>query len=261
MEVLVFGGTAEGRKIVEWLDALDRCEIVSCTATEYGGELVEGLRHVTSLVGPLDAAAKERLVAEHVFACIVDATHPFATHVTHSIASLAQSHGLPLLRLLRDGASEGSEGEFTLVEDVPAAAVAIAARSGNVLLTTGAKDLPAFVDALPDFEERLYVRILPVVSSVSGAHDLGIQTSHIIAMQGPFSAEMNEALLRQFDIRTMVTKASGSTGGFQEKVDAAKACGVELVVIRRPEEENGLSFAEVQAKLSCMLDAAECEEA
>ena len=250
VEVLVFGGTAEGRQIVEWLQSLDACDVVSCAATEYGGELVSGLSRVVSLVGPLDADAKERLVTEHDFCCIVDATHPYATHVTHSIAELAHAHGLPLLRLLRDGEFEGS---FTMVDDVATAAAALREREGNVLLTTGAKDLPTFVEALPDFAERLYARILPVESSIARAHELGIPASHIIAMQGPFSAQMNVALLQQFDIRTMVTKASGSTGGFQEKIDAAAACGAELVVIKRPEEEEGLSFREAQVKLAALL--------
>ncbi|MBR0404032.1 MAG: precorrin-6A reductase [Eggerthellaceae bacterium] len=250
MEVLVFGGTAEGRELVEWLSSLGVCDVVSCTATEYGGELVDGLERVTSLVGPLDAQAKERLVADHDFACIVDATHPYATHVTESIAALAAAHGLPRLRLLRDGFADGP---FTLVADVAEAAQAVAARPGNVMLTTGAKDLATFVEAVPDFAERLYARILPVESSIAKAHDLGIPASHIIAMQGPFTVEMNIALMRQFDIGTMVTKASGATGGFQEKIDSAVACGAELIVIKRPDEEEGLSFAEAQAELAKML--------
>ena len=250
MEVLVFGGTVEGRKLVEWLSSLGVCDIVTCAATEYGGELVDGLARVTSLVGPLDANAKERLVSEHDFSCIVDATHPYATHVTESIATLAAAHGLPRLRLVRD---EAADGPFTLVEDVAAAAAVVANRTGNVMLTTGAKDLATFANAVPDFADRLYVRILPVESSVAKARELGIPASHIIAMQGPFSTEMNVALIRQFDIRTMVTKASGATGGFQEKIDAAAACGTELVVIQRPDEEEGLSFSEAQVELAKLL--------
>ena len=250
MEVLVFGGTAEGRELVEWLSDLDACDVVTCAATEYGGELVDGLARVTSLVGPLDAEAKERLVAEHDFACIVDATHPYATHVTQSIAALAEAHELPLLRLVRD---EDDGGCYTLVPDVQEAAEYVAHLEGNVMLTTGAKDLATFVKAMPDFEERLFVRILPVEASVTKAHELGIPASRIIAMQGPFSFDMNVATMRQYGIRAMVTKASGSTGGFQEKIDAAAACGAELVVIQRPEGQEGLLFGEVQAELARML--------
>ena len=257
MEILVFGGTAEGRELVEWLSGLDACDVVTCAATEYGGELVDGLARVTSLVGPLDAEAKERLVAEHDFACIVDATHPYATHVTQSIAALAEAHELPLLHLVRDGDDGGC---YTLVPDVQEAADYVAGLEGNVMLTTGAKDLATFVKAMPDFAERLFVRILPVEASVTKAHELGIPASRIIAMQGPFSFDMNVATMRQYDIRAMVTKASGSTGGFQEKIDAAAACDAELVVIQRPEEQEGLLFGEVQAELARMLGVSYAEK-
>ena len=250
MEVLVFGGTAEGRQLVEWLSSLDCCDVVSCAATEYGGELVSGLPRVTPHVGPLDEDGKERLVQEHDFACIVDATHPYATHVTASVLALAEMHAIPHLRLLREG---GYGEDFTSVPDVESCAQLLAERPGRVLLTTGAKDLPAFVAAVPDFAQRLYARILPVGDSVERARNLGIPASHIIAMQGPFTREFNEALMRQLGIDIMVTKASGKTGGFEEKVDAARACGAELVVIDRPSEEGGFSFAEVQEKLSGIL--------
>ena len=246
MEILIFGGTVEGRELAEWLSTLGTCEVVACTATEYGGELIDGLDHVTALVGPLDAAGKERLVESHDFACIVDATHPYATHVTASISELATAHGIPLLRLVRD---QGERDACTCVKDVQTAAQYVAGREGNILLTTGSKDLATFVDAVPDFEKRLFARMLPVVDSVAHARELGIPASNIIAMQGPFTHDFNVALMRQLNIAVMVTKASGKAGGFQEKLDAAKACGVELVVIDRPLEEAGMTFDEVKQHL------------
>ena len=71
-------------------------------------------------------------------------------------------------------------------------------------------------------------------------------------MQGPFSRELNEALLREFDIGIMVSKASGAAGGFWEKVEAAGACGVELVVIHRPAETEGYTLEQVKQALASM---------
>lgn len=71
---------------------------------------------------------------------------------------------------------------------------------------------------------------------------LGIPPRHVIAMQGPFSFELNCALIRDLDIACMVTKASGAAGGFDEKVDAARACGIRLVVLHRPVQEEGVSW-------------------
>ena len=73
---------------------------------------------------------------------------------------------------------------------------------------------------------------------------VGLDGKQIIAMQGPFSKEMNTATIRQYAIRFLVSKDGGKAGGFAEKAAAAKETGTELIVLRRP-EENGLSFDEV----------------
>lgn len=63
-------------------------------------------------------------------------------------------------------------------------------------------------------------------------------------MQGPFGQELNEALMGQFNINYMVTKDGGKVGGFSEKIEAAKNKGVQVVIIRRPEED-GKSYEEM----------------
>ncbi len=71
---------------------------------------------------------------------------------------------------------------------------------------------------------------------------LGISGRHLTAMQGPFSEEMNYAYLKEFDISWMVTKQSGALGGFPEKCRAAERAGVELLVIRRQDKDEGISL-------------------
>jgi precorrin-6x reductase len=93
------------------------------------------------------------------------------------------------------------------------------------------------------------VRVLPVPDSVRKVLDLGIPVSHVVAMQGPSSCALNEALLREFDIATMVTKASGAEGGFGQKVEAALSCGVEAVVVGRPPGAAGMSLEQVKREL------------
>ena len=117
----------------------------------------------------------------------------------------------------------------------------LADREGNILLATGMKELPAFA-AIPP--ARLYPRVLPTGESIAACERAGIPHRNILAMQGPFSTELNEALIRQFRIAFLVTKDGGKAGGFQEKVQAAKNTGIELVLIRRP-EETGETFEEI----------------
>ena len=104
---------------------------------------------------------------------------------------------------------------------------------GNVLLATGAKELPAFAQLTP---ERLYPRVLPTLDGIAACEAAHIPHKNILALQGPFSYALNRALLEQFSIRFLVTKDGGAAGGFAEKAQAAADTGVQLIVIRRPAE-------------------------
>ena len=221
--VLVFGGTSEGHDIAEWLGVRGTCDVV-----------VESL-------GVGIAFQRER-----GFACVVDATHPYAADVTASIASAAASCDVPVVRVLREGEPTGP---WQGADNVEEAARLVAGSTGNVLLTTGSKDLPAYVSAMEDYAQRLYVRILPVAASIAAADELGIPPKHVIAMKGPFSKELNKALIQEFGIQTLVTKASGAAGGFWEKVEAAQECGIDVVVIHRPTDEEGFDINQAKAVL------------
>ena len=69
-------------------------------------------------------------------------------------------------------------------------------------------------------------------------------------MQGPFSREMNCAMIRQVNASWMVTKESGTAGGFMEKYLAAKETGCGLVIVGRPKKEEGVSLEECLEYLS-----------
>ena len=232
--------------MAEWLGARGTCHVVVSSLTEYGGSLVENLPNVESLTGRMLPEAMESLMRARGFTCVVDATHPYAAGVSASIAKSAAACDVPVIRVVREGEPEGA---WETVSSPAEAASLVAQRPGAVLLTTGSNDLPVYVGALDDFAERLYVRILPLASSLAAADELGIPANHIIAMKGPFSKGLNEALIREFDIRTLVTKASGTAGGFWEKVEAAQECGIDLVVIHRPLEEQGLDMEEAKRAL------------
>ena len=77
--------------------------------------------------------------------------------------------------------------------------------------------------------------------------------AHLIAMQGPFSKELNIAMLKDTDADYFVTKESGKAGGFEEKLEAAKETGVTLVVIGRP-AETGHSVEETKKYLQNILN-------
>jgi precorrin-6x reductase len=243
MRIVVFGGTSEGRELSRALAALGALVTV-CVASAYGEEEQGFAPGVTTRVGPLTAEEKALLLSDA--ALCVDATHPYASHISASVRAACEEAGVAYLRLKR---SESETGGAAVVNSAAEAADYLKTREGNILLTTGAKELPAFAALDP---ERLFPRVLPNRAGIEACEALGIPHRNIIAMQGPFSREMNAATIRQYRIRWLVTKDGGVPGGFPEKADAAKETGVGLVVLRRPEED-GLSYEAVLRECTTRL--------
>lgn len=227
MNVMIFGGTTEGRQLSCKLAALGANVTVS-VATEYGREEQGTHSGITVISGRKDADQMAALLC--TMDLCIDATHPYAKIATEHIREACRNSGTLYRRLLRP-ASTISGG--TVVESAEEAAQWLSARNGNILLTTGAKELDAF-----SFlgGERLYPRVLPSNSGIAACEKAGVPNRNIIAMQGPFSQELNAALIRQFDIRYLVTKDGGDIGGFSAKIYAAEQTGVQTVVISRPED-------------------------
>lgn len=235
MKIFLFGGTAEGHLLAERL--AEAGDLVTCAvATEYGQTVLEPRDNLTVLVGRLTAGEMaERLGG---FDVVVDATHPYADKVSENIRAAAEQTDTPYYRLLRPR----EEAEDVLWADSPAdAAAKLQTLPGNVLLTTGSKDLKTFT-AVKDYPSRLFVRVLPSVESLTAALSLGYPASHVICMQGPFPKALNQAMMEAVGAKVLVTKDTGKAGGFLEKAEAARAAGAKLLVIRRPTEETGYTL-------------------
>lgn len=314
MNVFLFGGTTEGRKIAEAIAEVNRewvayedapsCEAgeplrlpISAevyVATAYGASLLPAGPGITVHVGRLDAAEMRALFENAPGPLLViDATHPYAAVVSENILSACAATGVRCLRVEREDAGveettispEGTA--FHWVDSIEEAAAwlareisdvkcmpatsgiktqvpgqgengkerTLAARAAigndapedpdrpsseashrpNILITTGSKELAPYT-RIPDFAARCYVRALPTMEALEKCQQLGFRREHLILMQGPFSEEMNVAQFRYADAGYLVTKASGETGGFPEKCEAALALGVEVVCIGRPKE-------------------------
>lgn len=227
MNIVIFGGTTEGRELSAAV-AAKGITVTVCVATSYGREEQGDIPGVTVLTGR--RSEQEKLALLQGADLCVDATHPYATGITGSVKAACAAANVPCRRLLRRA---GDTSDALLVADAAEAAEYLRDTEGNILLTTGAKELGAFAALSP---ERLYARVLPSREGIAACEAAGIPHRNIIAMQGPFSEELNAALLRQFHIVYLVTKDGGAAGGYPEKARAAKACGVRLIVLRRPEE-------------------------
>ena len=119
--------------------------------------------------------------------------------------------------------------------DTASAALALKRTTGNILLTTGSNTVGEYTRVIP--AERVWVRVLPTVSAIEKCAAAGVLSSHIIAMQGPFSNGLNAALYEHFSISVMVTKDSGKPAGMDEKVIPALEKDIHVIFIDRPRED------------------------
>ena len=208
-KLCVFGGTTEGRELVEFLNT-QPCRVTACVATEYGQTLLPEGENLTVSARPLPVGEIGALLQAERFDLVIDATHPYAASITRSIAAACEAAGVEHWRLLR-GASEAPE-DAVFAENTDEAVRFLSGTEGNILLTTGSKELSKFA-ALPDFAARCWARVLPLPASLEACSAAGLSPSHIFALQGPFSREMDEAMLHRTGARWLVTKDGGAAGG------------------------------------------------
>ena len=243
--VLLFAGTTEGRRIAAACRGRS-LELHISVATEYGKTLIEPAPNIHVTHGRKDAAGILELLRETGAELVLDATHPYAAEVTAALRSVCLSQGVEYLRVLRN--TERPD-DICIFKDSTADIVEyLNSVQGNILLTVGSKELAGYTK-VTDFEKRVFARILSLPEAVRAAFDLGFAGRRLICMQGPFSEELNTALLRSLDIRYLVTKDTGAEGGFPEKIRAAKALGVTPIVLRRPCAETGVSVEECLREL------------
>ncbi len=238
--ICVFAGTTEGREIVEFLSS-QPVEVTACVATEYGEMLLSPANNLTILTGCLSENDITGMLSGSGYDLAIDATHPYAASVTESIFAACSASGTEYLRLLRKASEPASNAVY--VPDVAEAADFLDGTRGNILLTTGSKELAGF-SRIADFADRVYARVLPLDDSVRACREAGLKASHIIAMQGPFSEEMNAAMIHAASASWLVSKDGGEAGGFDAKASAAAKAGARLVVIGRPLQREGMSFSE-----------------
>lgn len=285
-KIWIFGGTTEGRLLAEYCSR-EKIEAWVSVASEYGEELLQeelmesgnagnpdsnrntkesgqcadkeicfakkSLKNVQAssvikvLRGRMDRYQMEEFIRNQGIHLVIDATHPHARLVSEEIQEACGRTGVRLERCLRAEGEQNKARDWVEVDSIQEAVSFLSSVSGVIFATTGSKELEALCQ-IPDYQKRVYARVLPTSNVLKKCEKLGITGSHLIAMQGPFSTEMNTLFLRQTKAEWLLTKDSGRAGGFQEKVEAARENGTRVVVIRRP-EENGISLEEAMEVL------------
>jgi len=232
VKLLVLAGTEDGRELAAALKRRGHDILVS-TLTSYGADLAQeqGLQ-VRS--GAMDAQSMVELLVDGGFAAIVDATHPYALRVKELAKAACEERSIPYLPWHRSSLELENHPLIHWAANIANAALIAAELGQRILLTTGSNALPEWVSLLSSQEKNLFIRVLPTSEVLARCEHLGFKPNQIIAAQGPFSQEWDEAMCKQLKIDVVVTKESGKVGGTLEKVQACQHLNIPLVILKRP---------------------------
>ncbi|MCL2033052.1 MAG: precorrin-6A reductase [Methanomassiliicoccaceae archaeon] len=242
--VIIFAGTTEGREIAHHLGSAG-IDVLACVATEFGRQFIEESGHVKISSERLGEEGMRRIMKEGC-SFVIDATHPYAAVISGKIKAACADTGKEYIRLLRS--ESRINDDIVVVPDVASAVEYLKGTEGNILVTTGSKELEKYT-AIGDYRNRVFARVLSMPDASRTCAEIGFQGKNLFCMQGPFCEELNYGLLKQIDAKYMVTKDSGEPGGFEEKVRAAGRAGTKIILVSRPEEEEGYEISELTEML------------
>lgn len=239
--IWIISGTQDGRQIAaELVDRenkkpeAERRKIMMTVVSQYGKVLAahEGL---DIAVGRFTKDDMVRTIKEQGVTLILDCSHPYAAIVSETAYEACKETGIDYVRYERKEIPLPEYDKLYHAKDEVEAAELAGQLGKSILLTTGSKTLKTFVqsEALKDAE--IWARVLPVSSVIKMCEDLGMKAKYVLAIQGPFSYEMNLAMIRDYHADVMITKNSGLVGGSDTKLNAAIDAGIAVIVIDKPQ--------------------------
>lgn len=241
--ILVMAGTSDARELAVNIRE-SGYSLLTTVVTDSAAKSMEDAG-LPVLTGRLTAEALVALVQERGIRTIVDATHPFAEEASKNAIAASQEAGVPYIRYERGRIAIDQNPLITFADDYEQAAELAAERQGVVMLTTGSKTLHIFAKRLLGLPNTtLVARMLPRRDNMEKCEELGLEQKNIVAMQGPFSKELNKALYTHYNVTLMITKESGKVGAVDEKLESALELGIETIVIGRPSVDYGTYFSE-----------------
>jgi len=277
MNVLVMAGTSDARKIITHLSK-EGIKVLATATTAHGAELAKISGASKVLEGFFDDEKLADIIKENDIQLLIDATHPFASNATKNAIRASDMVDVGYIRFERPTTLIPDSQLIHRVNSFEEAAVIIRAilnqndfleeknpstvknpstgmnssmaevpSKGKVLHLAGVNTLHHITGVIsPDL---IVARVLPTVYSVKKSLELGIPHVNILAMEGTFSPRFNGILMEEFQIKVVLTKESGQSGGTMSKIQAALDLEVPVVIVMRPEIgelEGKMVFGEVE---------------
>ncbi len=229
--ILVLGGTS---------DAVDFCHLLKennvpyqMTVATLGGMEMATREGLNAMMTRFTKESLRQYLEDHQVTTICDLTHPHALEISQLAMGVASEYNVGYLRYERPVLEVTNETDL-MVSDMSEAAT-LAAALGNVILVTGSKHVALFEEQLTRRAgKRVIYRVIPRQEVIAEVSALGVGMDRMIAMQGPFTQEMNTAIFRAFKVDVVIGKEGGQASGTAERHLAAKELGVKNIVVNRP---------------------------
>lgn len=249
--ILLLAGTSDARELAATLQSKGYSLLATVVTQSAANSLKEAGIEVH--MGRLDSQQLAMLAKNIQAKAIVDASHPFAEEASRNAMDAARFLKLPYIRYERPREVGYSYPLITKVQDYEEAAEQASHHQGVVMLTTGSKTLEVFTKKLlgkPGL--TLIARMLPRLDNMEKCEKLGVEQKNIIAMQGPFSRELNAAMYRQYGVSLVISKESGKQGSVDEKIEAAMELGIPVILIQRPGINYGTAYSDYQGVVEAL---------
>lgn len=230
--ILVLAGTKDGRNLaVEIAD--QGYPVIVSVISQYASELARAENLDVNAV-TLDVFSMIELIKTRQISIVIDASHPYAVNVSRNAMQACRDTNIKYLRYERAAVDLPQYVNMYRVCSYHDAAIKAAELGKTIFLTTGSRMLEVFKSAEQLSDHRLIVRVLPDYEVLAKCSELGFAPRDIVALQGPFSHDFNQAMFLEYGADVIITKNSGNVGGTDTKISAAMTLGLSIVVIDRP---------------------------
>lgn len=231
--ILLLGGTADSCALIKLMNT-NAIEFTVSVVSDYGKELAIEAGAKKVIDGALDESQLEHWILTNDVTTIVDATHPFAVHITNNAIVISQRHKIKFLRYEREETTVENNPLFREVATFQESLTVAANLTGPWFFTTGSRHLKYLIDSKLFPLEQIYIRVLPDSDIISQCYQLGFRARNIIAMQGPASYQLNKTIYTELAVKTIITKDGGHVGGTVDKIKAGLDLELNVILIKKP---------------------------
>lgn len=244
--IWIVGGTSDTIRLLDLLsDKIDFSKLIVSVTTDYGEQLLNSYK-VKIFKGKIEKEEIQNFIEKNQIDTIVDTSHPYAENISKNILELIDLEKINYIRYERAKSIENNEDTFESVEKL-IDYINENMENEVILSTLGSKAIPKLAEIE---NNKVFLRILPTVESVKSAIEHSFLPKDIIAIQGPFSKEFEEEMLKFYKATVLLTKDSGEAGGVLEKVEVCKKLGIKCLIVSRPKIDYPNIFGDIEEILN-----------